>query len=422
MAVIGGGIPRLQELSFLEVAILGVSTGAGFEDIRRRLVDHMIALRENTPASGNIATFRLALDNPKRYVSNATEALKELMRLGLVVQAPLPSSANAARSYRRTTFSLTAEGETWATLLQEEPRMAYDALLNMLWKMHPQFPAFVAAVQEGLTIPLAQWGELRQPRSRDCYVDFLVDRVVDGLQSESAGWAATTEEVRQAINGYLKARYESAESRGRPDPYPRNQDFIRGCEEALVKFAFTQRGTPIDYISQEILRRWTKDLGIANFSYHVPGRNALRFWSTADVTESADSVSVRRRVGGDFGDRVLNHLGASYERVRRDDDTRSLWVPIHRVRAEICFRLRIPDAAFDRALIEFLSGSRGGHLPFRVNVDPAIYGSVPPSELPLRVPSQRGVRTYYSMSLVPNRRGGPAPTESSTPATERSFR
>ena len=83
----GSAIPRLQELSYLEVTILGIVDGASFEEIRQRLVNHMSTMRENSPATGNIAIFRLAKDDPKRYASNTSEALKELMKLGLVLPA-----------------------------------------------------------------------------------------------------------------------------------------------------------------------------------------------------------------------------------------------------------------------------------------------------------------------------------------------
>ena len=275
----GRGIPRLQELSFLEVAIIGVAGSATFEEIRRQLVAHMIELRRNNAGTGNIATFRLAQDDPKRYVRNATESLKELMRLGLVAPATLPSSARAARTYKNTTFGLTAAGQRWAALLGDNLRGAYDELLGMLWKTHPQFEGFLRAIsvdRAGLVVPLAQWGELPLPRTRDRYVHFLTERVVEAVRIGESGWSATESDVRTAITTYIEGIRQSAQDRERPDPHPRNQDFIRGCEEAVVKFAFHQCGVSLDYISQEILRRWTRVLGVASFSYHVPGPTALR--------------------------------------------------------------------------------------------------------------------------------------------------
>ncbi len=401
---LSGGIPRLQELSFLEVSLLGVARGKSFEEIRKSLVAHMIALREASPATGNTATFRIAIDNPKRYVRNVTEALKELMRLGLVAPATLPSSASAARSYTNTTFALTEEGQDLALLFQNDVRAGYDRLLGMLWAVHPQLVGFIHSIgNEALVIPLAQWGELPEPRTRERYVDFIAERATLHIQRESTGWIASKTEIRDSIRTYLEARHTSAEARGKVSPYPRNQDFVNACEEALVKFVFGKCGTPIDYISHEVLRRWTRDLGIANFSYHVPQANALRFWQCAELKFDGAFLQVRRRVGHEYLDQVLSYLAEAFDRTRQFEESRSLWVPIHRVRAETCFRLRLPDAVFDRALIDFLAGVRGGDLPFRVNVDPALYGPIPPTELPLRVQTSRGVRTYYSMSIVPIR-------------------
>ena len=402
----GRGIPRLQELSFLEVAILGVAGGATFEEIRRQLVAHMIELRRNNAGTGNIATFRLAQDDPKRYVRNATESLKELMRLGLVNPATLPSSARAARTYKNTTFGLTAAGQGWAALLEDDLRGAYDELLGMLWKTHPQFEGFLRAVsvdRAGLVVPLAQWGELPLPRTRDRYVDFLTKRVAEALSNGESGWSATESDVRTAITTYIESIRQSAQDRERPDPHPRNQDFVRGCEEAVVKFAFHQCRISLDYISQEVLRRWTKVLGVASFSYHVPGPTALRIWPTAALDLKGDMVSARRRTGSEKVAQVVTTLREAYDQVRKDDPSRSLWVPIYRVRAAACYRLLIPDAVFDRALIKLLRGDKEVDVPYGVNIDPAQYGNVPPTELPLRVETSRGVRNYYSMSLVPRR-------------------
>ena len=141
----------------------------------------------------------------------------------------------------------------------------------MLWQAHPQFAAFIDAIAApGLVIPILPWSQLREPRTRINYVRSLVSWVVQCIGDEQSGWTASKPEVREAVGEYLNARYESARARGRDEPYPKNRDFVNACEEALVKFAFARRGVSIDYISHEILRRWTKELGVANFSYHVP--------------------------------------------------------------------------------------------------------------------------------------------------------
>lgn len=402
----GRGIPRLQELSFLEVAAREVAAGSTFEVIRRQLVAHMIALRQSQPGTGNTATFQLAQQNPKRYVRNATESLKELMRLGLVGSAMLPSSARAAGAYENSTFDLTEAGQAWARILEQDLRRAYDELLGMLWKTHPQFKGFLRTISfapVGLVVPLAQWGQLPLPRTHKRYIEFLTERVVATADVAKLGWSATASEVRTEITSYIEGIRQSARERNRPDPHPRNQDFVRGCEEALVKFAFRQSGLSLDYISQEILRRWTKVLGVANFSYHVPGPTALRIWPTAELEARGDVIRTQRRTGTEQVSRVVTALRESYEEVRKDNPSRSLWVPIYRVRAAACYRLLIPDAVFDRALIKLLRNDLGVEVPFGVNIDPAQYGNVPPTELPLRVKTSRGVRNYYSMSLVPRR-------------------
>ena len=401
---VGRGIPRLQELSFLEVAILGVAANATFEEIRRQLVAHMIELRRNNARTGNIATFRLAKDDPKRYVRNATESLKELMRLELIAPATLPSSARAARNYKTATFSLTELGQRWADLLNDDLKSAYDNLLGMLWRAHPQFEGFLRATcveRAGLIVPLAQWGELPLPRTHSRYLDFLSARVAKAVKTIEPGWSATESEIRAAITSYVERIRQSAKDRDRPDPYTRNQAFVHACEEALVKFAFHQCGVSLDYISQEILRRWTKVLGIASFSYHVPGLTALRFWPTAVLKVDDKTVVAHRRTGNEQVNQVVTILREAYDQVRRDDPSRSLWVPIYRVRAAACNRLLIPDAVFDHALIKLLQGDMKTGVPYGVNIDPAQYGNVPPTELPLRIETSRGVRNYYSMSLVP---------------------
>lgn len=404
MELVGARIPRLQELSFLTVAMRGVADGVGFEQIRKSLIDHMITMRVNSDATGNTAPFRIAREDPGRYVSNVSESLKELMRLGLVEVATVPSSARAARNYSTTTFAPTPEGVEWAKLLQDDLKSAYDELLHLLWNTHPQFVAFLKVTDgEGLVIPLLPWRHVPAPITRDRYLRLLPRWVSERLKAEPSGWTASEDEIGQSVGNYLSARYEDAHGRGREEPYPKNRDFVGACEEALVKFAFAQKDVAIDYISHQIVRRWTKELGVANYSYHVPGSNALRLWSTASITESEGQFASERRIGPAMIERAIDQLAASYDEIRRGDRSQSPWVPIYRVRASVCWALKTQDAVFDRALMRVLAGDHQKSLPFGINVDMAQYGNVPPTELPLRLRTKRGIQTYYAMSLVPNK-------------------
>ncbi len=402
-------VPRLQEIAFVWVSHLAVCGGASFEGTRQALISHMRADRADETATGNTARFQLERVNRHRYVSNVTEALKTLMRLGLLERAALPADARSAAYYRDTTFAVTDAGRAWADRLEADRAGALDQLLGMLWNAYPQFAGYLRILAKGgLTIPSGQWNEFAEPRTRETYIRNLARKAEAAVAADALGWTATEDEIHAAISEYLAARMKFASTRQRPDPYPRNQDFVSACEEALVKLAFTRAGEPMDYITHEVLRRWMRDLQVASFSYHAPGLSALRLWPTAEVSVDGADVRVERHIGDRYRDAIVARLGQAYEEVRRAERSQTPWVPIYRIRAATCHVLGVSELQFDRAIIEFLSGTRGQDLPYRANVDPAQYGTVPPSERPLRVPTTRGPRDVYTLTLVPHLERSPA--------------
>jgi hypothetical protein len=161
----------------------------------------------------------------------------------------------------------------------------------------------------------------------------------------------------------------------------------------------------MDYITLEILRRWGKHLGVANFSYHVPAAPALRMWATADLVEDAGGrlKSIKRRTVGDWGDRIIDELQPAFERSRTMHPRSDSFVPIYQVRAAVCSKLGLNDPVFDAAVGEFLRGERRREATFRMHSDSAEYGSTPPTETPLRIrdPKTGRVLTYRVMTLIP---------------------
>lgn len=403
-------VPRLQELEFLALTAQRVSEGATYDQIRRALIEYMASERERTQPTGNNAALRLARHDEHRYMNNATDTLAELMRLRFVEQSQLPTTRKAAPYYASRTFTLTSGGFAWVEHLQQDRRGAYDELLAVLWSTHPQLSGFLRLLQKGtFTIPSANWSEVYRgqhvgPEGREGYLRFLAARAARAVEAGVTGWTAGEDEIADAMRAYVSERIQLDSHRGRPDRYLRNKDFVGGCEEALSAFAFRRADLPLDFTSLEIVRRWTRQLGVANFSYHVPAAPALRLWGTAEIDEdkSGRLRAVRRRTVGEWGSRVIDELQPAFELARSRDPKMDAFVPIYEVRAAVCSKLGLNDVVFDTAVRGFLAGELRDDAPFRMTSDSVEYKSTPPSESPLRVTDRSGrVHTYRVMALVP---------------------
>jgi hypothetical protein len=403
-------IPRLQEIEFLRITAEQVNADATYDQVRRSLIDHMAAERERTQPSGNHAALRLARHDEHRYMNNATDALAELMRLGLVRPAQLPTTRKAAPIYANRTFLMTPDGRAWIDQLETDRRGAFDDLLRMLWKTHPQLAGVLRLLRRGtFAIPSANWREVHTERvgmeGREAYVRFLAARCARAIEAGVTGWQATEDEVAHAMRDYIRDRIEADTRRQRPDRYVRNSDFVGACEEAVVSFAFGRAGVKMDYITLEIIRRWTKHLGVANFSYHVPAAPALRLWATATLEEDDRGrlTAITRRTVGEWGDRIIDELQGAFQMARGKDPRSDSFVPIYQVRAAVCSKLGLNDTVFDAAVGEFLTGGRRADAPFRLHSDAFEYGQTPPTETPLRVrdPSTGRTLTYRVMTLIP---------------------
>jgi hypothetical protein len=398
----GTSLPRLQEFSFIEHTLAGVVQGESYEEIRQRLISYMQAIREGDSTSGNTAKFQLERPGRYAYADNVSDALKELMRAGLVEAAKLPSGTTTIRHYEGTTFAPTEAGREFANAARADWRAARDRLLGLLIDVHPQIAAYLDLLERGgLVVPLANWGQVKEPRSREAYVAYLAETAARLLNAEKAGWIADTTEIEAHVRGYVERLVASATRRGRSDPFTRNEDFVRQCEKAMVRLAFERAGAPMDYISHEIIRRWLRDLEVGAFSYHVPGPLALRIWGTATVSGDGTTFAVARRNGEDDLQAVVDGLRDGYDITRSTSEVDSPWVPIYRLRAAICYRLRVSDRVFDAAINDLLHDRRGQDLPFKVNVELYEYGVTPPSERPLRIKTKRGERDVHSLALIP---------------------
>jgi len=408
------GIPRLQELGFLLTAASEVARGGTYEDVRHALIRTKAQLVGDTAPTGNTAARRQGTEKAGHYVDNATGALAELMRIELLDRAPLPSTANAAKAYTETRFLLTDEGVMWLELLEEQGEpAALDALLRRLWKVHPQLRDYLRLLNavDAFLVPALPWSTVfphgSGPEGRDVYVDALVAHVLESGDTPHRGWSATPDEVRQAITAYTGRREAFAAKRGRP-PYKRSRDFVAACDEAVTVLALHKAGVAVDYISFEILRRWTQDLLIANFSYWVPRPpSGLRAWSTATLTELDGAPEFARRPPGDnWVEPVQELLPEAFAAAVRQEGGSS-FASVWRVRAFVCASLHINDAAFDGALRELQRRARRGEVPFDLAFEVSTTGAIPPTERPFRGINDRyGREPVFSLINVRRRQEG----------------
>lgn len=407
MTVGGQGLPRLQELAYLETIAKATADRRTFEQIRLALVDQIWSVRQANPSDPpDPATYRAWRSDEKKYVSNVTDALKELMRLGFVENAVLPSSGRSAYAHKDATYQMTTVGREWVTELETDRRSAYDDLVPRLISTHPGLRCFLSTVGsigdagDTFVVPLLRWSALPQnQRTQQAYRSAIGAYVGDKLSSSGLGWRAEPTEISHSVNEYLERVLARSQARGK-EPFLTVRAFTQTCEEALVRLAFGRAGCSIDYVSMEIARRWSRWLGLASFSYHVPDFNALRFWSTATIEIGDDGeMKVQRRAGSKWRDRALNALHGYCQQAQASGTT---YVPVWEVRAAVCWELRIVDDEFDRAVTDMISGRRGGDLPWRLHLDQVSVGNTPSSASPfVLTTSTVGTRSFNVMTVVP---------------------
>jgi hypothetical protein len=402
VSVGGSGIPRLQDLSYVEVAITSVAKGENFEQIRRGLVARAAELTRESDTEGGYDEHkwqRTQSDNTK-HVHNTVDVLKELMRLGWVDKHILPSGPRSAYLHADSTFRLTPAGEVWAELVSRDRNAAYNALTGVLIHAHPQFEGFLRIVgarpdSNGThcTIPLLKFDSVEHG-SNEVYLDAFVEFATDAAQRGSLGWSADPIDIDEGIRSYVK-RIE-ASMRARQKLMTRKQ-FVKTCEEAIARVAFSAAGCAIDYISMELLRRWTRLLGLSNFSYYAPGPPALRLWATGTVDDQ-EPAKIIRRVGKEVRRTALDSLWAVWCE-QRADAASGMYLPVWRLRAAVCWKQRISDDEFDRALLEALAGEHDG-LDLRIQLDQASLRATPASTKPLIIPTASGLRRVFNVINV----------------------
>lgn len=367
------GIPRLRKLGYLEAALGEVTKAATFDRIRQSLISFAAAQKSEDEMVGSPP-----IRDTFTFWSPTQEALSELMRLGFVEQAALPSERKYVDSYRDQTFRLTARGvhaaEKLASATAAHRAEFLDVLSVALAEAHPGFANILAAIEAyPLCIPEYTIEKISNLTQRG---DGTVRLAEDAITRMTMHWPETApkpsiQDLAAHVSNALDRRFsKSRVSR------PSQKDVLDTVDDAILAFTAKSRNIQLDAISFNICMSWARQLALLEESRYVEGWPGRTVWATARIFDHGISRQGFRQAG----DQIVAALYRAFRRVAdaMPDGMGSGFLPIHRVRAGAAFESRVNLRLVNMVLGQLLSGDRNA--PYTVQVSRGGGIKPPPSE------------------------------------------
>ena len=157
-------IPRLHRIvAHIHDQLRGMAEGGTtFEACRVRYGDTQRRLAQE--GHGRATAPPAGVSSRERNWSPTRDCLSELMRLGAVVNKPLPSTRSVVDRYRGETYELTEFGLELAELTSDGVRFA-DALSQVLIAAHPYLRSLLLMLEkEPIRCPTISEGDVERER------------------------------------------------------------------------------------------------------------------------------------------------------------------------------------------------------------------------------------------------------------------
>ena len=381
-------MPRLYKLGYLEVALVQIEQGASFERIRQALIGFAAAQK----GGGQLVVYRTR--DPYTFWSPTQEAVSELMRLNLVMQAALPSERRYVDEYANATYELTSEGQEAARKLKAgtpSGRADFLDLLSVaLFEAHPGFARLISEIeQDPLCIPEYTIEKISRLADQGSSTSRLAE---DAIRRMTQHWPKGAPEPngKDLVAGIAEA-LERRFPRTRM-PKPSQKDVLDTIDDAILTFAARSRNIRLDAISFNVCMSWASQLAILEESRYVedwPGRTV---WATARI----DGHQIHRTGFTESADDVADALVNAFRTVAQatPEAQASGYLPIFRVRAQAAFATRVNLRFVDKILERLLSGSLA--TPYTVRVALGRGTRPPPSE---PIFTHKG-RRFFEMSIT----------------------
>jgi hypothetical protein len=342
-------IPRVHRVvEHMRDQLVGIAEGrATFEDARLRYGETQKRLERQ--GRGRVTASRVS-EHEKNW-SPATETLSELMRIGALKNARLPSARQFVDAYRTATFELTPNGDELALLAQASRGDFTDALAARLIAAHPYLRRLLFTLEDGpIVCPFVGEGDVQRGRDESFGV---------------AGWGAWGAEriaadvdparVAHRVAEHVKRRFGSA-----PQERPSNKAMSEVLTDAMAVSGFEARGLVLDANTIKTLMRWGSDLLLFDQSRYVPEHpNANTVWLACDITAGPDGhPQTARRGFAKHGTAVAKALIHAYDQQAEALDTMldRPYLPVHTVRAQAAFETNTMRALGDLVLTQLIDG------------------------------------------------------------------
>ena len=388
-------IPKLDQVSYLFDTLGLIHEQFSFDAIRQELIRMLPeGRRQRSRACESM------------FWSNVRDALRELMRLGLVEKAALPSRMGQLDAHRNRVFSLTSAGEAFLEIERRDAWEFRDRFAQAMFFAHPYLreiqrllgsrELFFPRIQKS-EIPgdVEQWrmGPPTSLKDLSAFIQETVSAVVD-TDLDLTG-------LDDRMRPHLISAWKRLDSQQKAHAF--SQAVVKAVNDVSIRVLLQIYGQRMDYVTFRSAVGLMSDLNAIWSTRSLRDRRGWTIWTTSGLSlptlHPAVSPGEHALQGAVWFKRHTMHQDAVRESLMTNffslPGRRGGFALIHELRAEVCHRMKIHGHDFDTVLRKLHSLSLV-HETYVINLDRGGADELPPSEEPFRV----GERAFYLITLL----------------------
>lgn len=388
-------IPKLDQVTYLFDTLGLVSEQLSFDAIRKELIRLLPGERRER-----------ARASEAMFWSNVRDALRELMKLGLVERAPLPSRTEQLNAHRDRTFSLTEAGGKFLKLEQRDAWEFRDRFAQAMLLAHPYLRELYRLLgSRELFFPRVQKFEIPgdvegwragPPEALEPLSGFLRDSVTK-VTSAELDFSGIDEKMRP----YLIAAWKRLDIEQKAHSF--SQAVVKAVNDVSIRALLQVNGQRMDYVTFRSAVSLLSDLNAIWSTRSLTDRRGWTIWATSTATVPAPATDQSPGDDALRGAVWFKRRAANPDAVREALMTNFFSLPglrggfalIHELRAVVCHQMKIHGHDFDAVLRKLHSQSMV-NTAYSINLDRGGAGELPKSEEPFRI----GERAFYLITFV----------------------